>query len=60
MLDVVSPVLHIKAPSALVEREDDPQLSTTVITGGRGVSFSTITTSPFISDMPDSLVPVTV
>ena len=36
MLDVVSPVLHIKAPSALVDSVDDPQLFTTVTAGVAG------------------------
>ncbi len=60
MLEVVAPVLHSNSPSAVVDRVDEPQSLTTVITGVVGISFSTITASPFICDVPDSFVPETV
>jgi len=39
MLDSLSPVLHDSIPPAVVDKIDDPQLSTTVTTGAEGISL---------------------
>ena len=50
ILGVDSPVLHNKVPGAVVDKVEDPQLSTTVTTGVAGVTFGAAV------PLPDKLV----
>ena len=56
MLDVVAPVLHSNAPAALVDRVDDPQLSTTFTTGAGGISLGDAISLPGELVQPSTVV----
>jgi len=56
MLDVVAPVLHNSVPEAVVDKIDDPQLSTTVTTGAEGISLGAAVPLPGVLVQPSTVV----